>query len=162
MAVWVSVRGRFPRSGVGLSWIAKTKSRPLTMLRLQLLDGIVRYLSATSWDLARIRMSNVPLRLVADSTEKKETMIDRTFPLCKGIILRRGVVKYSHRVNLTARKVVNGLQETIYIRYNVGNWTGRDLERKTLISRDGYWCIVTCKSYRSPNDRLRTPTSTKE
>lgn len=48
-------------------------------------------------------------------------MIDRTFPLCKGIILRRGVVKYSHRVNLTARKVVNGLQETIYIRYNVGN-----------------------------------------
>lgn len=67
-------------------------------------------------------MSNVPLRLVADSTEKKkETMIDRTFPLYKAIILRRGVVKYSHRVNLTARKVVNGLQETIYIRYNVGN-----------------------------------------
>lgn len=56
-----------------------------------------------------------------DGKKKKETMIDRTFPLCKGIILRRGVVKYSHRVNLTARKVVNGLQETIYIRYNVGN-----------------------------------------
>lgn len=72
--------------------------------------------------------------------------------------LRRGVVKYSRCVNLTVRKVISGLQETIYAlaaRNRKLNWQGfRKKDFKLLLMDAG--------ASRSYNDRVRVLGSIKK